>query len=297
MRVGFTRETTGLTEDEEFCRHIYERENDEMSNDAMSEDCDRFCEGGVALRLGSLTYGFNLAQVQSLCLPDAGVLKFDSDLLSRCSRWSRSFRTVEYRTADFLAQLLVFEATRWAYAAAARVAVRHTQDFVASQQFKDGVARAEDKVDAFIHAFEDVDDYDLNAARVSLVEAIEILKVRADELASAMRSSMGDIDNFFDQCSEMHTGVGPNVEYLLDLCARSGRSCIEEDNADHVSCCCAHHPFMTFSEIFSPSTISGLESFDGSHIGRGRRMQAEEEEEENVPWTSAGWRGRSPPAK
>lgn len=89
---------------------------------------------------------------------------------------------------------------------------------------------------------------------------------------STLQTKTVEIEAFMLNCNQLFVGKGQNNEYLLDICAQSGLSCIEEaGDARHVSCCCAYHPFTTFGLDQPQFTIKGSAEIDGSAYP-GRRL-------------------------
>ncbi|CAE7412905.1 unnamed protein product [Symbiodinium pilosum] len=251
-----------------------------VENAQMRTQCDAFCEGqGVSLLIGSQTYGFSLSASEEICLPPLGVLKHDPEKLRECGSWSSAFREIEVKTSQFIAQLTVFRATQSLYVATLRNITSEIQAYVASQEFAVTISRAVDKVGVLTAAVKER----LEAASTALVESdlrkeIATLRLRATALQASLGTNIPLIERFLSECNDLHVGVGPSGEYLLDICAQENAACLENPQSGHVTCCCAYHPFSSFGNVPPAALINGIAGFEGwARVAAGRLLQGEGE--------------------
>ena len=244
-----------------------------VGNSEMRTQCNEFCQPkGISLLIGSAQYGFDKTGAEEICLPPNGVLKHDPEQLERCGQWSQGFQEVEIATAQFIAQLDVFDAARLEHAAAMVEATLQIQAYVTSEAFAKDMSRAIDKASLMIKA---VNDRLVGGPADERLRAeITNLKLQTKALKDSLDKNMKLIQQFLEQCNSLYVGVGPQQEYLLDICAQKSVACLEHPRAGHVTCCCAYHPFMAFGEQLPSSIISGIDAWPlPARVAEGRRLR------------------------
>lgn len=112
------------------------------------------------------------------------------------------------------------------------------------------------------------------SAQLLLQSAMQEVQNKGQELQTALYNVMSALTFVTTQCNNFFTGVGPQREYLLDICTQTGSRCMEEPQGRHTGCCCAYNPVLALGKVAIPSnTIPGL-SDDGLDDGTGEARVA-----------------------
>jgi hypothetical protein len=244
----------------------------------MREQCDQFCgTNAVAMQLGTEYYGFNKEEVESVCLPGSdgdGLLRFDPVKLKECYNWADAFRLVEVQTARFIRAFDLFEAERLLYIARVQNTTENIQKMMISEEFKKEMKKKIYK-STYLKGIIGAELENLKKQMLGLDDAIVGLKDSSIALNKSLRTNMPKVTSFLLECNSLFVGQGSQSEYLLDICAQQNVACLGNPLAGHVSCCCAHHPFVIFGKTPPAYAIPGLkEGGFQEAAGSNARVQA-----------------------
>ena len=128
-------------------------------------------------------------------------------------------------------------------------------------------------------------------AEKQLRSAASELKQKSEELQTTLGTNIPLMESFLADCNRLFLGKGPDKEFLLDICAQSSDTCLENTLARHVTCCCAFHPFTQFGQIIGDSFIPG-----GVPGATTRRLQASggQNESNNMDICASCWTSAAP---
>jgi len=246
----------------------------------MSEICSDFCEpasvpsSSVPFLLGTTAFGFSHEALDSVCLsPEDDNVRYSAAAVNACHEKANSFQTLQQRTAAFASALQVLDASKIRFEAEAQTAVENLKEIIRNEapQVLD-LLRRSPKIVALDGLMRDALDDVLNvnsAVKRRLQQDADTLRHSVTLLRSTLRTVVPDIQAFLNECNMLTTGVGPNKEYLLDMCSQTSSECIESSYASHVGCCCGYNPVITLGTANAAANIPTIRGIKAETIARG----------------------------
>jgi len=268
-----------------------------LTDDEMFGECSKFCAPtGVPLLMGTTTYGFNLEEASSVCLPannSDGVLEYNETHIATCEAHGRAFNDVEAKTAGLIEKLDTFIAAKLYYTAEMTKAVQDLQTFVRSESFNVEMDKSVDKMALFREAIKSrmVDALERSAGKQRLVSSMDALRNASEALKTSLEANLDKMRAFVEDCNDLYLATGPQKEFLLDICAQGNEACFENEASRRVSCCCALNPVANFGGG-RRHRVDGISFFDLATMAAGRRAQetpAATEEEGVLDLCAEAW--------
>jgi len=268
IKVAIPRRATG--DEIRLPRREHPREPDSegylSSAQVLREVCEKFCQGGVPLLLGTLQYGFNLDEMNEICLPTKGgtdaTLKYDENHLVQCASKGQSLHQVTQSATSFEVRREALQSTKLNFQEDIRTTVQALQKHMLSNEYRLTMERVSANPDAQVNEIRKVlkkflgpvtEDSILNSKADALVAA-------ANHLLVSVVNAEKDLEWFLRECDDLYLAVGSSAEYMLDFGAQQGNDCIDAEYASHVGCCCAHNPLTGIGTANLDRPIAGLDA-------------------------------------
>jgi hypothetical protein len=251
LKVAFTQTT-----EEALCKNI-----EGMTDEKLAQMCQDFCAPtAVPFLLGSLTYGFNQAEMDEVCLkPDDTY--FSQEHIDLCHEQGDSFNTLQEKTASLVAKLELLENAKLLFEAKAQSAATDLQNLLKekAEEKIDNVATSQ-KLNALRNLVaEGLSDFmGAGAASLDVKITAEDVEAAALALTNNIKTVIPNLLDFMENCNMLMTGVGRENEYLLDMCAQDSKECLEAAEASHVGCCCGYNPVVALGTSADSITIEGI---------------------------------------
>lgn len=223
-----------------------------ISDQDMADMCQDFCSPfGMPIQMGSSNFGFDYSEMQNVCLKaKGGILEADYNTLQQCESWGYSFKDIETQTANFLKELEIFTASKLAYSAFMLDFVDQMTREISKKEFKDEMKRAPNKDTVLKKTILDtMSRLKLQHKGLDRMQSSTLaLQKAAQDMSLTLRSNIPLVRRFLTECNGLFLAIGPEREYLLDICAQGSSLCINDREgyatARHVGCCCAYNPLQ-----------------------------------------------------
>jgi len=254
----------------DYCKNLF-------SQNELSNQCAKFCGAeSVPFMLGDRGYGFNQSAMDAVCL-SPGEKMFDQAFVDQCHEHASSFTKVQEKMANLVAKLEVLEKAQFFVAETAQDATSNLRKVMKEE--------AEAKID-FAAGQENKIRVLSDLAKTALLDVLGGGKA-ADQLSksaqgvqsafefvqAALKEALPKLSFLVQNCSTLVTGVGPNREYLLDMCATSsGSACIDGEYGRHLGCCCGYNPISAFGLSTARTSVT----IPGTGSGSQRRLSSAE---------------------
>lgn len=273
LKVAFTKKVT-----EDLCKY-----GNPTTLDKMWSECLKFCainKNNVTLPIlmGSETYGFDLSQMQSICLGDpqqvqSNVITNDQAKLEKCRQDKRAIDSMERDTVTFVRRLREFEIQQDVFRGEMN---NQHKAFLAKIMHSDFTkemdeARTSQKVSTFQYVVADyirLTNAD-GTALEDLQSALNYLLQSGTKLASTVDTKVAQLKDYYTNCNAFLLGLGSANDFALDICSQNSVSCVDEVESAHVGCCCGVNPMGTPSTDF---TIDGVYADYDWRVNAGRRL-------------------------
>lgn len=209
-------------------------------------------------------------------------MKYDRDLLDDCALNASAFSAIKFKTAAFIAQNKIYEASKDNYIAAVRDAVKVVSEHMLSEEVREKMLNSMDKPKTYKAELEKK-RADIEAApKRALLKEMDRLQTKADSLLKTLSSDIPKLTNALRNCNDLFLATGQDRSYLLDNCwgAKAGPRCMEDKKSTHAGCCCAYNPVSQFgkdSNRYAP-TIAGTSAIPGATVGSRRLAQSKIDE-------------------
>jgi len=248
------------------CKDIQEPDPvGEMTNDRLASLCASFCApDSIPLVLGTTSFGFTQAQMDSVCLqPDRAGASYDATRIDQCHEDASIFTRLQDTTAAFATSLQVLEVSKLRFQAYANNAKENLKDVIEAdaQTTLDNAAPS-----LKLSALQDLirtalgDILGGSVAKRDLQADAAAVATAATALREELNVAIPGLRNFLDNCNFLTTGVGPSNEYLLDLCSQTSQECIDAEEGTHAGCCCGYNPIITLG---TPGVAAGTPTITG----------------------------------
>jgi hypothetical protein len=243
-----------------------------IEDDQMWDACKTFCKIGgeqkaIPILMGSTIFGFNHDNMYDMC---SAIGDVDIRSQALCKKKSNSLDRIMNHTAEFVvaAELVVSEElalralmNQQAAALAEKLDITKNAEFRYALQnaprsnkthlmrekikeFREGVSQSETAY-TFSQALKNLDS---------------VGKQLNKTLAKHLRSTM----EYIEDCNKFFVAYGGHGEYLLDICSQGdAQSCLEDEEAEHVGCCCIINPVL-LDVTYLIDGIGGAPFFEGS---------------------------------
>lgn len=231
----------------------------------MMERCEAFCApGGIPIPVGTSTTGFNLDQIDDICMGRMAngtdpIVRYDRELLANCVQWSEAVQRINLRAADFIASVTNMTFEQLVYRAAMADKVYEMQEIMTSDEVQEqlDLARADRKLERLQEIIGDslADLMQDGLLSMGLRERLVNLDRKAQLLMDTIDASLPELNRFTEECNDVLLATGPANEYMLDICSVTSDECIESEHGRHVGCCCGIIPAVGSFDI-SASTGS-----------------------------------------
>jgi len=215
-----------------------------VTDEDMDTLCSDFCgEKAIPFLVGSTAFGFNLTQADDLC---DDPIKAEVSKVSECRGWAEQLNSINEAAADFVASMRILTYEQLKYKAAVTDQVEKLEEKITSPDTGKEVLRTrkvEDRI-ATLKTILASNLQDLLATGIiqqPVTDQMGKVKEKAANLKEKLKN-IDDLEKFVTQCNELYLGIGPENEYLLNICAQSGDQCINAEFGRHVSCCCGVVP-------------------------------------------------------
>ena len=265
--------------DTPFCEDISDYNTLPKIMDACSDFCGD--ASSIPVTVGSDSFGFSLEQATGVCLsPELlGNGSYSSEAERKCdNKGTDALAAMTAATTAFVETHRVFRyahllfqvgvedlpSLEWSPHAARPSRSRHAQNphgaFSCSHQGEINHASESVATELESPAFQDLfrgtvrdkkvgviqDVYraalaggSSGALGVKLGSQIDKLKGAAAALATVMEAQLDKLETFMDECNRFFP---KSPTFLKDLCRDDGPSCIDNEQGEHVACCCLKNP-------------------------------------------------------
>ena len=216
-----------------------------FTQDSLEKSCEQFCaEGGyvsTAVLIGDLTFGLGLDAATAVCLdPHLLGQVYNETLWEQCRRIGGSIGRIKTAVAGFLKEEHAFAYNVLQYQTALReisaeIAAKLKEEDVIREIFNTPRVK---KPDVIKRLYREV--FDRKPLKTMLQRSTLHLKEAAINMHRITLANIADFQFFVDRCTTRF----PKIEggFLLDQCTVTGGPCIEQAQAEHVSCCCTVNP-------------------------------------------------------
>ncbi|CAK9114439.1 Hypothetical protein SCF082_LOCUS53019 [Durusdinium trenchii] len=237
--------------------------------------CSAFCgNGNIPLLVGIPSYGFNHADIDTVCLADDNSLaQYNASHMNDCRSWSQALLLIKTRAAELVAALDNITMAQLTFKAgialkskelAATMSSQETRDQLLSVTQSRSVAEYRSILEAGVADFLSTGKY-----RRDLQDTMEVLRNAGRMLDTTLNSNLPQLSRFVAECGDLLVSTGSSNEYLLDICIQRAAVCLDNPEAQHVGCCCSTIPLGgTFSITGEEGASEQQNSTDGS-----RRLQ------------------------
>ena len=193
---------------------VCDRQNPPVTDAMMTSYCDAFCQTGgekvsLPLQLGAKAFGFNLDSMNQICTGTVG--EFNASQQEFCRVRANALIDMELRAADFVARVEEFKMEQLAFKAAMKSKAAELQERLSSEEFKDEMATARNKVDALKSQFElFAADIGKNSTSGQYVkDGLDALKTSAQLLTISVTENLERFEDFLNNCNQMMLARGP----------------------------------------------------------------------------------------
>jgi len=211
------------------------------SYDSMMSECQQFCGGAgqssVPVVVGSSTFGVDLSSATQLCLHPEITGGYDASRYERCESNADAIEEIEDASVSFLHKMRRFSYAVLEFKAGLLEQVdrikEQIQDPDRLREIQD--AARDQKILLIIEIYREALHTEDFPGKGALLRSVEDLKATANKLKEVMDRETGRLTTFLEECN----GFFPKPDtFLRDVCKVTGPSCIDEDQGEHVSCCC-----------------------------------------------------------
>jgi len=242
--------------DTPFCEDI----SDYNTLPKIMDACSDFCgdASSIPVTVGSDSFGFSLEQATGVCLsPELlGGGGYSSEAERKCdNKGTDALAAMTAATTAFVETHRVFRYAHLLF----QGEINHASESVATElespAFQDlfrGTVR-----DKKVGVIQDVYRAALaggssGALGVKLGSQIDKLKGAAAALATVMEAQLDKLETFMDECNRFFP---KSPTFLKDLCRDDGPSCIDNEQGEHVACCCLKNPVAGLIVPDAPASI------------------------------------------
>ena len=247
-----------------------------LTTSAAQQQCIDFCnldgaQLGLPILLGTSEYGFNMVEMNQICVASSKqdvILINNQSRTNYCSARGNTLHEIKLRSAEFVTSVEGFKGQQVLYRAKMKRLSLELQETLRSDEFKKQMARETNKLQLLKEQFNSFasDAAAFSSASSTLGRAMQDLTDKSQALTNTVETNLDRFDEFISNCNLMLLGKGAQNEYLLDICAQGSAACVEEDLGEHIGCCCG----------LNPITADGVFNIDGGgQVSRGRRLQGQ----------------------
>lgn len=213
---------------------------------------DEICPRSIPLLIGATEFGFNVREASQVCLGN-DVFNFSRTQLSDCNSLSTRSNCAAHTMVDLIVSFRIFKYSqlKYKYDVAKKVNAAVKTILHPETTRKIQLKTPQQRIEA-------MEDIYRNLTSSIKVDTSEQLSESAFALERAFQNLRGDFEesiisflNFIENCNQMFTTPSDDDKtesFITNLCSNSD-SCFEENDADHVSCCCVQNPLL--GEIWS----------------------------------------------
>lgn len=253
-----------------------------ITNHDMREKCETFCYPAMPVVVGTVSDGFDIDDMNKICAEsnhtvaeEDSVLLHDVELLNDCAQWGSSLDKIARRAADVVADARDLEYKQILLRTRMQIQARDMAEELQEEELQGILQRAPKEERAAIIK----ERIAANMNRLmqggedqrELENSMQALRNSAIALSEIVATEIPKASSFVNQCARLMLGQGPSREYLFDICAVEGETCVQNiPNARHAGCCCAVVP------------ASGNQNMSASVLPRRSRRLEEQAEQVDV---------------
>jgi len=226
--------------------------------EAMTQKCSEFCgTGNVPFVVGTTRFGFSHQEADELCLKLSGEM-VDPDKVESCLRKASNMQVYKTAVVALEVELSTVKLELLKLTAMTTDAKTELMDFMRYEAPDLYKSREESELlEAYQAQLESLPAGQHRQAR-ELKDAVGRAKDASDNLKITLGRLVGEAREFIEECDVMVTGWDSERHYMLDLCRVSGDRCLDEEDANRVTCCCGVMPLAKMAqELDLRATIPG----------------------------------------
>jgi len=257
--------TLSTSLEEDMCKRVprYSDADNNVKVQALLDDCETFCGDSIPLLIGSGQFGMNIQQVSDICMRELFSEPL-SEHIKDCSEAAKQVNKVEEAAVTLIAALDEFQYQKMLFVAEMRLAADKIKEEVTDQEFIQLIEseKRSGKPALLKEELKSImDQREFTRPIREIKTAVEVVVKRVESVLTKVKAAVSGFEVIVsDKCTEVYAGVSPADAVVLDLCAQGSSECIDDEEGEHVACCCGFSPVANIKANFNIKTIRGTVS-------------------------------------